>query len=142
MPSGCVPGTAHRLQETQAILMALPFSQPTLDFFYLLTGFWAYQMGFHSSLLVSRNSPGNFKQEAVSWSSITQGRQGIMRSKMDDLLQLLFAHDHKVGEDGGGQHEKAFRIYRNSTLNTLVVSCDPVAFISLLVWSQIRLLTY
>lgn len=57
------------------------------------------------------NSTGSFKQEAICWSSITQGRRDIMRSKMDDLLQFSFAHDHEVGEDGGGQHVKAFRIY-------------------------------
>lgn len=33
-----------------------------------------------------------------------------MRSKMDDLLQLLLAHDQEVGENGG-QHVKTFKIY-------------------------------
>lgn len=42
-----------------------------------------------------------------------------MRSKMADLLQLLFVHDHVVGEGGGGQHVEVPESVCRSTLNKL-----------------------
>lgn len=110
MPSGSGPGMVHQLQDDTGNLdgsCLLPAYSRTLSIYGLVSelGEW-----FFSFLLVSKSSAGNIKQEAVSWSSITRGRQDIMRSKMDDLLQLLFARDREVGEDGG-QHVKAFPIY-------------------------------
>lgn len=64
---------------------------------------------------------------------------------MDDLLQLLFVHDHVVGAGGGGQHVRAPESICSSTLNKLG-ECSYlvflVAFISLLlVRSQLMLRT-
>lgn len=42
-----------------------------------------------------------------------------MRSKMADLLQLLFVHNHVVGEGGGGQHVEVPESICSSTLNKL-----------------------
>lgn len=140
MPSGSAPGTVHQLQDNignldRASLLTASSRTPSIYRLVSEPGEW-----FFSSLLVSKNSAGNFKQEIVFWSSNTRGRQDIMRSKMDDLLQLLLARDQEVGEDGG-QHVKTSESIRSSTQNKQG-EWLYLAFLSWLLflcWSEVRL---
>lgn len=56
-------------------LLSLP--SLLLDSLYSLIPIWTSHMVFHNSLLGTKDSTGNFKQEAASWFGITQRGQDI-----------------------------------------------------------------
>lgn len=88
----------------------LPFSQPPLELLPFTDWFLSQANGFLVPFWSPKTAQEISSKKQFSGPASPGGRQDIMRSKMDDLLQLLLAHDQEVGEDGG-QHVKTFIIY-------------------------------